>query len=74
MRPVNGIGPDAQQDIGGKERAEEHDFGGQKEPDANLGIEEAGVGSRLNCIGDVHECLCRRVSLTPEQGEGWGEG
>ena len=38
-----GVGADAQQDVGGKQRAEQHDFGSQKEPDADFGVEQAGV-------------------------------
>jgi hypothetical protein len=40
VRPVEGIGANAQENIGGEQAAEEHDFGGQEQPDADLGVVE----------------------------------
>ena len=51
---VPGRRADAQQDVGGEQPAEEHHFGGQEQPDADLGVVEAGVGPGLNCVGNFH--------------------
>jgi hypothetical protein len=37
------VGADAQQNVGGKKSAEEHHFGREKQPDADLGVVNAGV-------------------------------
>ena len=55
VRPGAGRGADAQQDVGGKEPAEQHDFGREKKPDAELGVVKAGVRPGLNCVGNFHE-------------------
>src|SRR5213593_3450884 len=62
MRPINRFGPDAQQDIGGKQRPEEHYFRGQKEPDPHFGVEKAGVRPGLDCIRYIH-LLERELSM-----------
>jgi hypothetical protein len=36
MRPFGGTDP--KNDVGGKERPEQHDFGRQKQPDAELAV------------------------------------
>ena len=53
-RPCAGLGSHAQQHVGGKQRAEQHDLGGEEEPDAQLRVVEAGVRPWLNRIGDFH--------------------
>ena len=42
----------AQQDQRREERAEEHDLGGEEEPDAELGVVDAGVGARGDVVRD----------------------
>ena len=53
-RPCAGLGSHAQQHVGGKQRAEQHDLGGEEEPDAQLRVVQAGVRPWLNRIGDFH--------------------
>ncbi len=60
---VPGLRADAQQNVGGKKSAEEHHFGRQKQPDAELGVVNAGVRPVFNCVGDFHEKSVMR---------GWG--
>ena len=52
VRPL--FGADAQQDVGGKKPAKEHDLGRQKQPDADLGIVKAGVRPGADGVRDVH--------------------
>ena len=52
--PGAGIGADAQKNVGREQRAEEHDFGGQEQPDADLRVVKAGVRPAFNCVGDFH--------------------
>ena len=40
------LGADAHEKIGGEERPEEHDLGGEEEPDAEFAVIEAGIGTR----------------------------
>ena len=54
---------DAQQDVGGEQRAEQHDFRREKQPDADLGVVKAGVRARLDCVGNFHECSGLRLGL-----------
>ena len=46
--------PRPDQDVAGKQGAEQHDLGGQEEPDADLAVIETGVGARVYGVGDVH--------------------
>ena len=55
VRPGAGRGADTQQNVGGKKAAEEHDFGREKKPDAELGVVKSDVRSGLNCVGNIHE-------------------
>ena len=55
MRPGAGVRADAQQDVGGEERAEEHDFRSEKQPDADLGVVEAGIRPGFCGKRDFHE-------------------
>ena len=48
---VVGAGP--QDDVGREERAEEHDFGREKQPDAELDVVQPGVGPRLYGVGNL---------------------
>jgi hypothetical protein len=48
------IGTEAEEDVAGEQAAEEHDFGGEEEPDADFGVIEAGVGAGVNGVRDVH--------------------
>ena len=48
------IGTNAEEDVGGEQAAEEHDFRSEEEPDADLGVVEAGVRPGVNGIRDVH--------------------
>ena len=48
------ICPEAQEDVGGEEAAEEHDFRREEEPDGDLRVEEAGVLARGEDVGDFH--------------------
>ena len=59
VRPFAGRGADAQQHIGGKKPAEEHDFGREKKPDADLGVVKPRVRPGLDCVGNFHENLVR---------------
>ena len=52
MRPLGGT--DAKDDVGGEERAEQHHFGREEQPDAELAVRSAGVGSLFNGVWDVH--------------------
>src|SRR6185437_1991929 len=52
--PIAVFGADAQQHVSRKKSAEEHDFGREEKPNAELGIVNAGVRSGLNCIWNVH--------------------
>ena len=38
MRPRPRVRSHSQQNVGGEQRAEEHHFGCQEQPDANLGV------------------------------------
>jgi len=55
MGPHTLIRADAQQHISGEESAEEHDFRGQEEPDADLGVIDAGIRPGFYSVGDFHE-------------------
>ena len=52
MGPITFHRSHAQQDIRREERAEQHDFRGQKEPDADFGVVKAGVLPRLDDVGE----------------------
>ena len=55
LRPGAVVGAEAHEEIGGEDRAEEHDLGGEEEPDAELAVVEAGIGARGECVGNFHE-------------------
>ena len=48
------LGAEADEEIGGEDRAEEHDLGGEEEPDAELAVIEAGIGTRGDGVGNFH--------------------
>ena len=52
VRPITFRRADPQQNVRGEERAEEHDFGGQKQPDADFGVVKAGILARLDDVGE----------------------
>jgi len=54
-RPVALRSAHAQQDVRREQRAEQHDFRGQEEPDADLGVVKAGVWGVLQLC---RECPC----------------
>ena len=54
MRPHTWRCVQSQKDISGKKCAEEHHFGCEKQPDADLGVPEAGVGTSRNCVWNFH--------------------
>ena len=45
---------DAQQDVGGEQRAEQHHFGRQEQPDPELAVRQARVGPGFDCVRNVH--------------------
>ena len=46
--------PDSDQDVAGEERPEQHHLRGQEEPDADLAVGEARIGTDVNCVGNLH--------------------
>src|ERR1041385_1668394 len=54
MRPQILRRGDPQQNVRGEERAEEHHFGGEKEPDADFSVVKASVGPCFASVGDFH--------------------
>ena len=46
--------PVANQDVARKQRAEQHDFRGQEQPDADLAVVQAGVGPDLDGVRNLH--------------------
>src|SRR5258706_4313902 len=52
MRP--GIRAHAKQNVRGKERSEEHHFRSKEEPDADLRVEQAGIGPGFYRVGNFH--------------------
>src|SRR5437867_5347434 len=60
----------AQQDVGGKQGAEEHDFGAKEQPNADLGVVEAGVLAGLDDVGEDfrHEKVKTLKELNSEKG------
>jgi hypothetical protein len=55
LRPRALVGAEAHEEVGGEERAEEHDLRGEEEPDAELAVVESRVGPRGDCVGNIHE-------------------
>src|SRR5204863_5865947 len=53
--PFRRAGP--QDDVGGKERPEQHDFRREEQPDAQLAVRQPGVGPLFDCVRNVHD-LC----------------
>src|SRR5207237_6204534 len=45
---------ESQKDVGGKKSAEEHHFRREKQPNADLGVPKTGVGTRGDCIRNLH--------------------
>ena len=45
---------DAQKDVGGEEAAEEHHFGREEQPDAELRVVKPRVRTGFDCVGDFH--------------------
>ncbi len=60
MYPGARRGANPQNDVGRKERSEEHDFRREEKPDSNLGIVKAGVLAGLYDVGDVHAVAKKR--------------
>ena len=52
-----------QDDVGGEQRAEQHDLGREEQPDPELAVGQAGVGSLCDGIGDVHRVFVSFVGL-----------
>ena len=55
---------DAQEDVGRKQRAEQHDFRREEQPDAELAVGEPGVGPRLR--------RCTESPCYARSGSNWG--
>src|SRR4029453_31519 len=46
--------PGAKNDVGREERAEEHHFRREEQPDPELAVGQSGVGARFDGVRDVH--------------------
>ena len=55
VRPKTFRRAHAQQNVSGKQRSEEHDFGRQEQPNADLGIVKPGIRPRFYCVRNFHE-------------------
>ena len=54
VRPVTRLGIEPEENVSGKKSAEEHDFRGEKKPDADLGVPKPGIGTSSNCVWNFH--------------------
>src|SRR4029077_390656 len=60
VRPFPRVSIETQEDVSGKESAEEHYFGGEKQPDANLRIPQTGVRPSGDCVRNFHWLMHQR--------------
>ena len=56
VRPARRAGP--QERVRREERAEQHDLGGEEQPDPELGVGESRVGADLGGVRDLHSATC----------------
>src|SRR3982751_4501565 len=54
MRPIAWPGIESQENVGGKQAAEEHYFRGEKKPDPDLGVPKSSVATCAYSVGNLH--------------------
>ena len=52
---------DAQDDVGGKQRAEQHHFRREEQPDPELAVGQSGVGPFFDCVRNIHRVTPSRL-------------